>query len=183
MKKYGIEVKTAKITDVQLPQALMARLENTTSFKTKIQEQRKRHENTIRYLPPYSTSPPPHFFALVGAVTFTKQAKACMLTLSYFRIPPSRRWYDSSVIKDGAQQEIEQLVKNNARLKQDITAQIQVPPISALSLHFHPLAPFGCVCFKRVPLAPCTTTPPSLSVLPLSLFVYVQELLMLSQPA
>jgi hypothetical protein len=77
MKKYGIEVKTAKITDVQLPQALMARLENTTSFKTKIQEQRKRHENTIR------------------------------------------------VIKDGAQQEIEQLVKNNARLKQDITAQIQ----------------------------------------------------------
>jgi len=77
MQKFGISVRTAKITDVQLPQNLMARLENTTSFKTKIQEQRKLHENTIR------------------------------------------------VIKDGAQQEIEQLVKNNARLKQDITAQIQ----------------------------------------------------------
>jgi len=73
---YGVRVGTVKITDVKLPRVLMEKFENTTSFKTKIQEQRKKHENTVR------------------------------------------------VLKDHAQQDLQELIKTNGRLKQDLDKQI-----------------------------------------------------------
>jgi len=74
---YGVKIGTVKITDVKLPRVLMEKFENTTSFKTKIQEQRKKHENTIR------------------------------------------------VLKDHAQQDLQELIKTNGRLKQDLDKQIE----------------------------------------------------------
>lgn len=49
-KEYGITIMTVKITDVQLPPDLQDRLERTTAFKTKIEEQEKTHENRVRVL-------------------------------------------------------------------------------------------------------------------------------------
>jgi len=72
---YGVKVGTVKITDVKLPAVLMQTFEKTTSYKTKISEQRKRHENTIR------------------------------------------------VLKDHAQQDLQEVIKTNFRLKQDLDSQ------------------------------------------------------------
>ena len=47
---YGVMIKSVKVTDVRLPKDLQETLENTTSFKTKMLEQEKKHENDMRVL-------------------------------------------------------------------------------------------------------------------------------------
>lgn len=47
---YGVSIKSVKVTDVRLPRELSETLENTTSFKTKMLEQEKKHENDMRVL-------------------------------------------------------------------------------------------------------------------------------------
>jgi len=72
---YGVEIKNVKITEVRLPRHVADTLEQTTTFKSRIAEISKKHENTIR------------------------------------------------VLTDEASQQIEQIVRNNARKKQDLLAQ------------------------------------------------------------
>ena len=50
LANYGVVIKSVKVTDVQLPKDLSDTLENTTSFKTKMLEQEKKHENNLRVL-------------------------------------------------------------------------------------------------------------------------------------
>jgi len=50
MQKYGVDISNVKITDVQLPTELQQRLESTTAYKTKLEEQEKAHENKVREL-------------------------------------------------------------------------------------------------------------------------------------
>ena len=47
---FGVQVKNVKITDVALPNDLSRLLEQTTTFRTRIAEVAKRHENSIRVL-------------------------------------------------------------------------------------------------------------------------------------
>jgi regulator of protease activity HflC (stomatin/prohibitin superfamily) len=47
---FGVQVKNVKVTDVALPNKLAKQLEETTTFKTKISETAKKHENAIRVL-------------------------------------------------------------------------------------------------------------------------------------
>ena len=47
---FGVTIKSVKVTDVRLPAELSQTLENTTSFKTKMLEQEKKHENEMRVL-------------------------------------------------------------------------------------------------------------------------------------
>lgn len=47
---FGVTIKSVKVTDVRLPRELSETLENTTSFKTKMLEQEKKHENDMRVL-------------------------------------------------------------------------------------------------------------------------------------
>merc|ERR1719230_514470 len=47
---YGVQIKNVKITESALPQHLATMLEQTTTFKTRISEVAKKHENTIRVL-------------------------------------------------------------------------------------------------------------------------------------
>lgn len=47
---FGVTIKTVKITEVRLPRNLAETLEQTTTFKTKIGEVAKKHENTVRVL-------------------------------------------------------------------------------------------------------------------------------------
>jgi regulator of protease activity HflC (stomatin/prohibitin superfamily) len=47
---YGVEVVSVKITDVQLPRELQERLEKTTAFKTRIEEDEKLHEHNVMKL-------------------------------------------------------------------------------------------------------------------------------------
>jgi len=50
VNQYGVQIMNVKITDCQLPRELQTRLERTTTFKTKISEQAKTHENKVRVL-------------------------------------------------------------------------------------------------------------------------------------
>lgn len=50
MAPYGVEILNVKITDVQLPRELQQRLEKTTSFATRIQEQEKNHSFSLQQL-------------------------------------------------------------------------------------------------------------------------------------
>merc|ERR1719261_1633495 len=74
-RPFGVEVKNVKVTETRLPRHLAESLEQTTTFKTRISEVAKKHENTIR------------------------------------------------VLQDEASQELEQVLRVNARRKQDLLAQ------------------------------------------------------------
>lgn len=50
LKEYGVFIHNVKVTDVALPPALSRTLEETTAFKTKMEEQEKNHENRLRIL-------------------------------------------------------------------------------------------------------------------------------------
>jgi len=48
VERFGVDIKAVKITNVALPNILQERLENTTSFKTRLTMQSKNHEHTIQ---------------------------------------------------------------------------------------------------------------------------------------
>lgn len=48
VERFGVDIKAVKITNVALPDILQERLENTTSFKTRLTMQSKNHEHTIQ---------------------------------------------------------------------------------------------------------------------------------------
>lgn len=50
LKEYGVFIHNVKVTDVSLPPALSRTLEETTAFKTRMEEQEKNHENRLRIL-------------------------------------------------------------------------------------------------------------------------------------
>ncbi|KAH9118309.1 hypothetical protein LEN26_012195 [Aphanomyces euteiches] len=50
LAQYGVIIHNVKVTNVALPAHLSATLEHTTAFKTKIEEQEKKHENDMRIL-------------------------------------------------------------------------------------------------------------------------------------
>jgi len=50
LARFGILVMSVKITDVKLPDVLQKRLESTTAFKTRIEQQEKEQENRVRVL-------------------------------------------------------------------------------------------------------------------------------------
>lgn len=50
LKSYGVFIHNVKVTNVDLPQALSRTLEETTAFKTRMEEQEKNHENQMRML-------------------------------------------------------------------------------------------------------------------------------------
>merc|ERR1719230_2149474 len=74
---FGVQIKNVKITDVALPPVLAQNLEQTTTFRSRIAEVAKKHENSIR------------------------------------------------VLQDESAQQLEAIVRNNARRKQDLLAQCQ----------------------------------------------------------
>jgi len=47
---FGVQIRNVKITEVRLPAHMAQTLEQTTTFKTRIGEVAKKHENTIRVL-------------------------------------------------------------------------------------------------------------------------------------
>ena len=47
---FGVQVKNVKVTEVKLPHHVAQTLEQTTTFRTKISEIAKKHENTIRVI-------------------------------------------------------------------------------------------------------------------------------------
>jgi len=49
-KPYGVQIRNVKITETKLPVELATKLEETTTFRTRISEKAKKHENTIRVL-------------------------------------------------------------------------------------------------------------------------------------
>jgi len=46
----GVDVRNVKVTDVALPTELQKRLESTTAFKTRINEEKKNHEHKLQQL-------------------------------------------------------------------------------------------------------------------------------------
>ncbi|KAH9122950.1 hypothetical protein LEN26_010052 [Aphanomyces euteiches] len=50
LAQYGVIIHNVKVTNVALPARLSATLEHTTAFKTKMEEQEKKHENDMRIL-------------------------------------------------------------------------------------------------------------------------------------
>ncbi|KAG7377961.1 hypothetical protein PHYPSEUDO_010751 [Phytophthora pseudosyringae] len=50
LKSFGIFIQNVKVTNVDLPLALSRTLEETTAFKTRMEEQEKNQENQIRML-------------------------------------------------------------------------------------------------------------------------------------
>merc|ERR1719230_2009364 len=74
---FGVQIKNVKITDVALPRTLATNLEQTTTFRSRIAEVAKKHENSIR------------------------------------------------VLQDESAQQLEAIVRTNARRKQDLLAQCQ----------------------------------------------------------
>jgi regulator of protease activity HflC (stomatin/prohibitin superfamily) len=50
LTEYGVFIHNVKVTNVELPPKLSATLEETTEFKTKMEEQEKNHENRLRIL-------------------------------------------------------------------------------------------------------------------------------------
>merc|ERR1719378_804589 len=49
-RPFGVQVKNVKVTETRLPRHLAESLEQTTTFRTRISEVAKKHENTIRVL-------------------------------------------------------------------------------------------------------------------------------------
>merc|ERR1719267_339341 len=47
---YGVQIKNVKITESALPRSLALTLEQTTTFRTRIAEVAKKHENALRVL-------------------------------------------------------------------------------------------------------------------------------------
>jgi regulator of protease activity HflC (stomatin/prohibitin superfamily) len=47
---FGVFIHNVKVTNVELPATLSATLEETTAFKTRMEEQEKNHENRLRIL-------------------------------------------------------------------------------------------------------------------------------------
>jgi len=47
---FGVQIKNVKITESRLPRSLAQTLEHTTTFRTRIAEVAKKHENAIRVL-------------------------------------------------------------------------------------------------------------------------------------
>ncbi|KAE8979110.1 hypothetical protein PF011_g22984 [Phytophthora fragariae] len=50
LKSYGVFIQNIKVTNVSLPRALSRTLEETTAFKTRMEEQEKNQENQMRIL-------------------------------------------------------------------------------------------------------------------------------------
>ncbi|CAI5742937.1 unnamed protein product [Hyaloperonospora brassicae] len=50
LRRYGVLIHNVKVTNVDLPLALSKTLEETTAFKTRMEEQEKNHENQMRML-------------------------------------------------------------------------------------------------------------------------------------
>ncbi|DAZ95485.1 TPA: hypothetical protein N0F65_001965 [Lagenidium giganteum] len=50
LSEYGVFIHNVKVTNVDLPKFLSNTLEETTAFKTKMEEQEKNHENRLRIL-------------------------------------------------------------------------------------------------------------------------------------
>lgn len=50
LKSYGVLIHNVKVTNVDLPPTLSKTLEETTAFKTRMEEQEKNHENQMRIL-------------------------------------------------------------------------------------------------------------------------------------
>jgi len=50
VEPFGVKILNVKVTNVKLPLELQQRLEHTTAFKTKMEEQEKSHENQVRVL-------------------------------------------------------------------------------------------------------------------------------------
>jgi regulator of protease activity HflC (stomatin/prohibitin superfamily) len=50
LSEYGVFIHNVKVTDVALPPTLSRTLEETTAFKTRMEEQEKNHENRLRIL-------------------------------------------------------------------------------------------------------------------------------------
>ncbi|KAF1320244.1 hypothetical protein FI667_g12626, partial [Globisporangium splendens] len=50
LQNYGVFIHNVKVTNVDLPPNLSATLEETTAFKTRMEEQEKNHENRLRIL-------------------------------------------------------------------------------------------------------------------------------------
>lgn len=50
VESYGVKILNVKVTNVKLPEQLQNRLEHTTAFKTKMEEQEKSHENQVHVL-------------------------------------------------------------------------------------------------------------------------------------
>jgi len=49
-RPFGVQIKNVKVTETRLPRHLAESLEQTTTFRTRISEVAKKHENTIRVL-------------------------------------------------------------------------------------------------------------------------------------
>tara|TARA_B110001452_G_scaffold52170_1_gene39756 strand:+ start:486 stop:1469 length:984 start_codon:yes stop_codon:yes gene_type:complete len=49
-RPFGVQIKNVKVTETRLPRILAESLEQTTTFRTRISEVAKKHENTIRVL-------------------------------------------------------------------------------------------------------------------------------------
>jgi len=50
VEPFGVQILNVKVTNVKLPRDLQERLEHTTAFKTRMEEQEKSHENQIHAL-------------------------------------------------------------------------------------------------------------------------------------
>lgn len=50
LSNYGVFIHNVKVTNVELPPQLSSTLEETTAFKTRMEEQEKNHENRLRVL-------------------------------------------------------------------------------------------------------------------------------------
>uniref|UniRef100_K3X8U2 Band 7 domain-containing protein n=1 Tax=Globisporangium ultimum (strain ATCC 200006 / CBS 805.95 / DAOM BR144) TaxID=431595 RepID=K3X8U2_GLOUD len=50
LTEYGVFIHNVKVTNVELPPKLSSTLEETTAFKTRMEEQEKNHENRLRIL-------------------------------------------------------------------------------------------------------------------------------------
>jgi hypothetical protein len=50
LKSFGVFIQNVKVTNVDLPPALSHILEETTAFKTRMEEQEKTQENQMRVL-------------------------------------------------------------------------------------------------------------------------------------
>lgn len=50
LKEFGVFIQNVKVTNVELPVSLSRTLEETTAFKTRMEEQEKNHENRLRIL-------------------------------------------------------------------------------------------------------------------------------------
>ena len=71
-QRFIVQIKNVKITDVALPRQLAQSLEQTTTFRTRIAEIAKKHENAIRVLQ-VALTPPPSTHARARAHTHARR--------------------------------------------------------------------------------------------------------------